>query len=149
MLYWRPGWQAPETENFRARVAAAIAGDAWVSEGNYRETFDLRLPRADVVIILERPRWLLLTRVLWRLVSPGGRPDLPDGCEEHLDWQLLRFIWWFRTVTWPRIEAARRLHGPDVPVIRLRNNREVAALLTSLRVTGETPRNSWAGRYPR
>src|SRR5579863_2517457 len=55
VLYWRPGWQEPDTAGFRARTAAAIAGDAWISEGNYRETFDLRLPRADTVIILEAP----------------------------------------------------------------------------------------------
>src|SRR5437899_8742589 len=57
VLYWRPGWQEPDTASFRARTAAAGAGDAWISEGNYRETFDLRLPRADTVIILELPRW--------------------------------------------------------------------------------------------
>ena len=46
-LYWEPGWRAPDAAAFLARVADAIAGDAWVSEGNYRETFELRLPRAD------------------------------------------------------------------------------------------------------
>ena len=64
--YWRPGWQEPDTASFRAGTAAAISGDAWISEGNYRETFDLRLPRADIVIILEPPRWLRLARVLRR-----------------------------------------------------------------------------------
>jgi adenylate kinase family enzyme len=132
-LYWRPGWQAPDTESFRARVVEAIAGNAWVSEGNYRETFDLRLPRADAVIILERSRWLCLWRVLRRAVfERGKRPDLPAGCREHTDWGLLKFIWQFERVTWPRIEAARVEHGSNVPLIRLRNEREISACLATL-----------------
>jgi adenylate kinase family enzyme len=132
-LYWRPGWQAPDAAGFLARVAEAVAGDAWVSEGNYRETFPLRLPRADAVVILERSRWVCLRRVLWRaLFERNTRPDLPVGCPEHPDWPLLKFIWRFRRATWPGIEAARLAHGADVPVTRLRSNREIAAFLASL-----------------
>jgi adenylate kinase family enzyme len=133
LLYWRPGWQAPDTEGFLAQVGIALAGDAWISEGNYRETFPLRLPRADAVIVLECPRLLRLWRVLRRLIlERGKRPDLPEGCPEHLDWELLKFIWRFDKVTWPRIEAARIEHGADVPVIRLRLQREIEAFLATL-----------------
>jgi adenylate kinase family enzyme len=132
-LYWEPGWRASDPTVFLARVAAALAGDAWVSEGNYRETFPLRLPRADVVIILHCPRWRLLRRVLWRsLFERNTRRDLPAGCPEHLDWPLLKFIWRFDRVTWPGIEAARQEHGRDIPVIRLGNEREIAAFLANL-----------------
>ncbi len=131
-LYWRPAWQKPDTVGFRARTAAAIAGDAWISEGNYRETFDLRLPRADAVIILETPRWLRILRVLRRVIFSTRGADLPEGCPEHWDWELLGFIWRFDKITWPRIEAARIVHGSDVPVFRLRSNREVTAFLDSL-----------------
>jgi adenylate kinase family enzyme len=132
-LYWRPGWQKPDTDGFRARVAEAVAGDEWISEGNYRETFDLRLPRADAVIILERSRFLCLWRVLWRsVVRRGKRPDLPAGCPEHTDWELLKFIWRFKKITWPGIEAARIEHGPRVPVFRLRNEREIDAFLVAI-----------------
>jgi adenylate kinase family enzyme len=133
ILYWRPRWQVPDTESFRARVAEAVAGDAWVSEGNYRETFDLRLPRAEIVIILERSRWACLWRVLWRSIfQRGKRPDLPAGCPEQTDRDLLKFIWRFERVTWPRIEAARVEYGSSVPVVRLHNNRETRAFLATL-----------------
>jgi adenylate kinase family enzyme len=132
VLYWRPGWQKPDTASFRARTKAAIAGDAWISEGNYRQTFDLRLPRADAVVILETPRWLRIMRVLRRVLFSTRGPDLPEGCPEHWDWELFRFIWRFDQVTWPGIEAARVAIGPDVPVFRLRNSREAAAFLASL-----------------
>jgi adenylate kinase family enzyme len=133
VLYWRPGWQEPDTAGFRQRTAAAIAGDAWICEGNYRETFDIRLPRADIVIILEAPRWLRLMRVMRRVIISTRGPDLPEGCPEHWDWKHLMVIWCFDRVTWPQIEAARLAYGRNVPVIRLRSRREVTKFLASLR----------------
>lgn len=130
-LYWLPGWEEPDAASFRARTAAAVAGDRWISEGNYRETFDLRLPRADIVIILETPRWLRLLRVLRRIVAARDGPDLPAGCPEHWDWEFLKFIWRFDKATWPPIEAARIAHGRRVPVIRLRTKRQVSAFISA------------------
>ena len=58
-LFWRPGWKEPEPESFRMAVAAAVAGDAWITDGNYAgRTFDLLLPRADAVLFVHQPRWL-------------------------------------------------------------------------------------------
>jgi adenylate kinase family enzyme len=132
-LYWRPGWQKPEPKEFHARVEAAVAGDAWVGDGNYSATFDLRLPRADAVIILARPRWLRLLRVLRRQIfQRHTRPDLPDGCPERIDWELLRYIWRFDRDAWPRIEAARMAHGPNMPIVCLRREREIRAFIARL-----------------
>jgi hypothetical protein len=61
------------------------------------------------------------------------RPDLPKGCPEQPDRDLLVFIWNFEKVNRPRIEAARIAHGRDIPVIRLRNDREIAAFLAAQR----------------
>jgi adenylate kinase family enzyme len=132
-LYWRPGWQAPDTEGFRARVADAIAGESWISEGNYLQSFDLRLLRADLVIFLKRSRWLCLWRVLWRAVfERNRRPDLPAGCPERPDWQLLHYIWRFEAATRPYLERARIAYGAEVPVVRLGSEREIRAFLATL-----------------
>ena len=37
-LYWEPGWREPDIAEFRARVAAAIAGNGWISDGSYALT---------------------------------------------------------------------------------------------------------------
>jgi adenylate kinase family enzyme len=133
VLFWRPGWKEPDTADFRARVADAHAGNAWISEGNYiTKTFDLRLPRSDTFITLDRPRWLCLFRVLSRvIIFQRARPDLAEGCPEHFDWELLAFIWNFENVTQPRIEAARLALCPDVPLIRLRSQCDITAFLES------------------
>jgi hypothetical protein len=47
--------------------------------------------------------------------------------------EVLAFIWRFDRVNRPRIEALRVIHGPDVPVCRLTQLREIAAFLSSYR----------------
>jgi adenylate kinase family enzyme len=132
VLFWCPGWKERDTADFRTRVTQAHAGNAWISEGNYiTKTFDLRLPRADIFITLDRSRWLCLVRVVSRVIFRRARADLAEGCPEHFDWELLVFIWNFEQVTRPRIEAARLALCPDVPVIRLRSEREIAAFLAA------------------
>lgn len=85
-LFWEAGWVEADAKTFRARVREAVAGEAWVCEGNYaRRTFDLRLPRADLVIWLDTPRLTCLKRVILRSVLNKPRPDLPAGCSERLD----------------------------------------------------------------
>jgi hypothetical protein len=92
------------------------------------------LPRAEAIIALERPRWLCLWRVVWRAVAERrNRPDLPLGCSEQIDRDLVDFIWNYGKVGRPQMEAARLDHGPAVPVVRLKGDREIAAFLASPR----------------
>ena len=136
VLFWEPGWKEPDNLAFRERVRAAIAGDAWVCEGNYaRRTFDLRLPRADLVIWLDTPRLVCLGRALLRTGLGRPRPDLAAGCEERLDAEFLTFlgfIWNFDGKSRVGIETHREAQGASVPVIHLRRRREIEAFVRSL-----------------
>src|SRR5690242_2688376 len=93
-LHWRPGWTEPPEAEWRAIVAAAVAGEAWIVEGNYAGTLGLRLPRADTVIWLDYPRHVCLYRVLKRILLWRGRvrPDMAPGCPEKLDGAFLRYV---------------------------------------------------------
>ena len=145
-LFWEPGWVEPDAEQFRERMRAALATDAWVSEGNYaRRTFDLRLPRADLVIWLDTPRWTCLRRVIVRSLLNRPRPDLAEGCREKLDREFLtflKFVWQFDRGYRPGIEGVRLKVGPQVPVVHLRGNRQVAGFVEHLVRTDAAPRSS-------
>ncbi len=92
-LFWEPDWVEPDNEVFRERVRQAAAGDAWICEGNYsRRTFDLRLPRAELVIWLDTPRLTCMKRVILRSALNRPRADLPVGCTERLDRAFLHFL---------------------------------------------------------
>ena len=139
-LFWAPGWVEPEAEQFRAKVHEAVAPDAWVCEGNYaRRTFDLRLPRADLVIWLDTPRLTCFKRVIVRSVMNRPRPDLPAGCTEKLDrafLTFLNFVWQFDRGYRPGIDSQRQAIGPDVPTVHMRGSRQIAAFLASLPAAG-------------
>jgi len=134
VLFWEPGWREPDPDAFRERVAAAHRGDAWVSEGNYaRRTFDLRLPRAELVIWMDTPRLVCLRRVLARTAWRRPRADLAEGCKESLfgaDFpEFLDFTWNFDRDRRPAIEARRRQAGAAAPMVSLRSRSQVEAFL--------------------
>ncbi len=134
-LFWEPGWTEPTTEAFRARLAAAMPADRWITEGNYvTRTFDMRLPYADTIIVLETPRLLCMWRAFWRSVFAKPRPDLPEGCSEGLRSDLPEFM----RQTWDyeqrrvRMEAAIPKMAPEAKVVRLRTRGEAARFLREL-----------------
>ncbi|WP_421932176.1 hypothetical protein [Phenylobacterium sp.] len=122
---WRARSQT--TPEFRDTLARLHAGEAWVSDGNFAAvTFDIRLPRADLVVWLERPRLVCAWRAISRVFRAG---------EMHRPGDLLtvlRFIWGFNRRNRPRIEAARAQYGAEIPVVRLRTDREVDDFVASL-----------------
>jgi hypothetical protein len=124
---WRPNWSADDVPAFRDQIKEAHSGEAWVSDGNFAlATFDLRLPQADLVLWLERPKWRQRVAVVRRLFVP----------DHHHTWRklpdVLGFIARFDRVNRPRIMAALAEHGPNVPVRRLRSRAEEAALISEL-----------------
>ncbi|MCK1791029.1 AAA family ATPase [Pseudomonas violetae] len=145
-LFWEPGWVEPDSEQFRERVREAIATDAWVCEGNYaRRTFDLRLPRADLIIWLDTPRITCFTRVILRSIMNQPRPDIAAGCSEKLDREFLtflKFVWNFDRGYRPGIEAVRLAVGPQIPVIHLRATAHIQAYLHSLATVPDTCRST-------
>jgi adenylate kinase family enzyme len=130
-FYWKSGWVEPTQEEWRRTVAGLVAGPAWVMDGNYSATFDLRMPRADTVIWLDFPRTRCVWRVVMRAIKDYGRnrPDLPDGCPEQIDFKFYRFVWDFPNRSRPRIVEGLKTIGSHLRVIQLTDDRAVAAFL--------------------
>ena len=72
LQFWKPGWVAPSETEWRETQRVVLAGDAWVADGNYHETLDLRLERADTVVVLDTPWWLCSGRACLRGFSSEG-----------------------------------------------------------------------------
>ncbi len=123
---WQPHCGSKDVPTFRALLKQAHAGDRWISEGNFAQaTFDIRLPRATLVIWLECSKLPCAWRATKRVFKRGGDHNINALLE------VLAFIWNFDRVNRPRIEALRVSQGPSVPVRRLTGSREVAAFLSS------------------
>jgi hypothetical protein len=80
--YWRPGWVKPSEAEWRQRQRELLSGDAWIADGNDLETLDLRLERADSVVVLDTSWWICAGRAFMRgLRRPVGWMP-PDGCDD-------------------------------------------------------------------
>jgi hypothetical protein len=119
-------WRSDEDhERFRATLRRLHAAEAWISDGNFSvATFDLRLPRADLIVWLDRPRMVCAWRAVKRVLVPGeGHHRLSDLGK------VLSFIRGFDRRNRPLIEAERIKYGPSVLVLHLASDRETDAFL--------------------
>ena len=123
--YWRPGWREPAPEEWEARVRELVAGDAWILDGNYGGTLDLRLGRADTVVFLDVSTLACLRGVAVRYIRWRGRtrPDLPNGCEETIDLEFIRYVLAYRRTR--RAGVLDRLGRFEGEVVVLRSRRDV------------------------
>ncbi|MBF6022895.1 AAA family ATPase [Lysobacter niastensis] len=106
-MYWKPGWQETPKDEWRDKVAALVAQEAWVMDGNFGGTLDLRLAACDTVLFLDMPPLLCMWRVLrrrWRF-HREVRPDMAAGCIERLDADFLLWILAYRWRSAPRVRA--------------------------------------------
>ena len=87
-----------------------LAGDAWIADGNYHETLDLRLELADRVVVLDTPWWKCSGHALVRGFRRPG--ELPDGCD-YPRWMRLRDEWHLAGRIWRKrhVEPAARTRG--------------------------------------
>lgn len=131
VLFWKPGWVESSYEEFRPKVAAAVAGDRWIMDGNYSRTFDIRMPRADTIIWIDQPRRVCLWRAFRRTMGQFNkvRADLAPGCPEKIDLEFYRYIWNFRKKNEAATVEALATYAPDAKLFRLRSDREITTFL--------------------
>ncbi|MEQ8267199.1 MAG: topology modulation protein [Parvibaculum sp.] len=134
VLFWKPGWVESPYEEFRPKVAAAVAEERWVIDGNFGRTFDLRLPRADTVIWVDQPRRICLWRAFRRTLTLFGRnrADLAPGCPEKFDLAFYRFIWNFKRTHDAMMEEALARDAAHAQVFRLRSDAAIVEFMSGL-----------------
>jgi adenylate kinase family enzyme len=123
-LFWKPGWVETPREEWRRVVEELVQRDAWIMDGNYGGTLDLRLAACDTVLFLDFPPLVCLWRILKRRVQfhNKSRPDAGCDCPERLNWEFLRWIWTYRRKRRPKILeklSAAAAQGKQVIVLRV------------------------------
>jgi adenylate kinase family enzyme len=133
-VYWRPGWIETSMLEFRDAVARLVDGPAWIMDGNFDSTFDLRMPVADTIVWLDLARWACVRGVLTRLVREYGRTrvDLPDGCPECFDLEFLMYVWNFNAAHRPRIVAALEKFAGQAQLHRLKSRMDAERFMATI-----------------
>ncbi|MDD3837448.1 MAG: hypothetical protein PHG43_06385 [Phenylobacterium sp.] len=146
-INWQPGWvglNETDVPEFKRRVDAAIAAEAWVLAGNYGDVRDAVWSRATDLVWLDYSRAVVMRRVMWRsFVRSLSRRELWPGTGNREEWRKwlepehpMRWAW--STHHRRRREYAQRIADPrwaHLRVHRLTRPREADALET--RLTGE------------
>lgn len=136
VLFWREGWKPAPHEEARRALAAAVARDSWILDGNFLDEADVdeRFARADTVVFLDMRRATCFWRLTKRLLRDRrrARSDLPEGATEGFDPPLLRWVWTYRKTDRPRVlELIRRL-DERVRVHHLRSRSDVRRFVDAL-----------------
>ena len=134
--FWQPGWKITPRAEWRPKVAELIARDAWIVDGNFGATLDLRLPRADAVVWFDYPRHICLRRAVWRVLTTYGqvRGDMGLGCPEKFDLEFPRYIWDFNAKSRPQLVTMLAEHGRHLEPVVFRGDRDADRFLAALPV---------------
>lgn len=138
--FWRPGWVEPPEDEWKARVAELLRADRWIMDGNYGSTMDERFAAADTIVFLDLPTHVCTWRIIDRALHPraaesGYRPDMPLGCEEHLDPEFIHWVYNFRRDTRPKILARLRAVEGTKTVVTLTSSRATDEWLRTIQRT--------------
>jgi adenylate kinase family enzyme len=135
--YWKPGWVKPSEREWRDKQHALLVGAAWIADGNDPDTLDLRLERAETVVLLETPWWLCASRAFLRgLRKPVG--EMPEGCEDSAirrlrdEWRLIWVVWRHSRSENEHARATISEHGKHVALRVIRSKREAQEFLDAL-----------------
>lgn len=136
-LTWEPGWvEVPEDEQ-RRRIATICAEERWVLDTAYGRWIDIPLAPVELIVALDFPRWLSLSRLLRRSVARAvdGKPICNGNRESFRNLVSRQSIiaWHFRSFNRKRRRIRAWDADPDgFEVVRLTSPREVERWLATL-----------------
>lgn len=102
-LWWKPNWIESSEDEFERNIEPILKEEKWIMDGNYSFNFLKRVKLADTIIWLDVPRWICITRILWRFITHIGqsRSDMTQNCDERIDYTILKHIWKYRESRFP------------------------------------------------
>ena len=124
-------WHRPDKTNiseevFDRKLEEIMAGDAWILDGNFGRTMEMRLRRCDTVFLLDYPLKTCLQGVQDRIGKP--RPEMP-WIETEMDPEFRAFIMSFSQTKLPQIYALLRQYGDWRQVIVFKSREEADMFL--------------------
>ena len=133
--YWNPNWVETPKDEWNKKVRILAAKERWIMDGNYSGSLDIRLPRADTIIYLDRSTLTCLWRVLKRIWKFKGktRPDMVAGCPERFDWDFIHYVAVFNLVSRKRVIEKLKQLKTNQQLLFLSSDREISNYLKNIK----------------
>ncbi len=125
-----------DTDSWRSRVLSETKKEQWIMDGNYKSTFDIRLPESDTIIFLDYPTYISIWRAIKRRIQfrKTVRQDMPPTWKERLGWDFFAFILRFNHSVAPHMRQLLESYV-DKDVIVLRSPRRAEMYLKARQTT--------------
>ena len=124
MMYWNADRTIVGKAVFRERLAETLQQEAWIIDGNYASTMEMRMQACDTVIFLEYPLEVCLEGVKAR--RGKVRTDMPwtEGADEE-DEEFLKFIKSYNSESRPKVlELLEKYRDKHIVIFRSREEAE-------------------------
>lgn len=126
MLWHKADKTNVSREEFDARLSEILQKDAWIIDGNYQRTLEMRLQACDTVFLLDFPPEICLAGVKSRIGKP--REDMP-WIETEFDAEFKQWILDFPTNQLPQIYALLEKYKENKEIIIFKSRNEADAYL--------------------
>ena len=131
LLYWNADQTVVLRSVFLERLQEALSQDAWIIDGNYASTMEMRLQNADTVFWLDYSTEVCLAGLRERRGKP--RPDMPwvESADGEGDAEFWEYVKHFRETNRPAILTLLARY-PEKIVIIFQGRQEADAFLKTL-----------------
>ncbi len=136
-LTWEPGWVPVPVETQRRRIERICSEDRWILDTAYADWIDVPLARAELIVGLDYPRAVSLTRLVRRTLARIAEGELIcNGNRETLRGVFAHdsiIAWHFRSFSRKRHRMRAWATDPSGPeVMLLRSPRATRAWLDAV-----------------
>lgn len=124
MMYWNADRTIVEKAVFRERLEEALQQEAWIIDGNYASTMEIRMQACDTVIFLDYPLEVCLEGVKAR--RGRVRTDMPwVEARDEEDEEFLKFIKSYNSESRPKVlELLEKYRDKHIVIFRSREEAE-------------------------
>ncbi len=125
-LYWNADRTQVPKEEFLSRLHAVMSAGAWIIDGNYSSTMELRMSACDTVFFLDYPTEVCIQGINERRGKP--RPDMPWYESGEIDADFVSFVENYRRDSRPRV-LEMLMQYPEKSIYVFANRREAQRYL--------------------
>jgi adenylate kinase family enzyme len=120
-LTWEPNWVVVPIDEQRRRIEEICVGEEWILDTAYGKWREIPLARAELIVALDYPRWLSLSRLIRRtLARLVDRRTICNGNRETLRTLLARdsiVLWHFQSFQRKRARMRAWSSNPGGPEV--------------------------------
>ena len=125
-------WIERDKHEFLKIQQQLVAQEKWIIDGNNLTTIEVRLARADALIIFDMPKLLCLWRVIKRAFQKNRNiDDRAPNSPEQVTWNLIKYSWNYEKRL-KKLADVLESAAKKIPVIYVRSKADIDGLVKKI-----------------